>query len=265
MKMTRRMPATSRVVIHTENEIEGIRRAAQATAFVRRQLCEMITPGMTTLQIDEHARELIRQTGGTSAFHGYHGFPGQICISINDEVVHGIGRPDRVVRPGDIVSLDVGVKLNGYIGDTAETIVAGTQPEGRIEELLETTRNALGSGIAKARMGNYINDISAAVEQVVRNAGFAVVRDFVGHGCGCELHEPPEVPNFKSKQRGPRLRAGMILAIEPMVNAGTHRVQVDSTDGWTVTTADGSPSAHFEHMVLITKSKPEILTWPKTA
>jgi methionyl aminopeptidase len=260
------MTPKTQVVIHTDSELDGIRRAAQATAYVLDKLCEGIHPGMTSLQIDAEAERLIRETGGRSAFLGYHGFPGQICISINDEVVHGIGKAERVVQTGDLVSLDVGVKLDGFIGDTARTVAAGGTPTtAQNKALLDTTRKALEAGIAKARMGNYINDISKAVEKVVLDAGFTVVRDFVGHGCGCELHEPPEVPNFQQKQRGPKLRPGMVLAIEPMVNAGTHRVKVDRLDGWTVTTADGEPSAHFEHMVLITRNKPEILTWPKTA
>ncbi len=252
------------VVIHSEREIPGIRAAAQAAAQVLAELCAAVRPGMSTLQLDELAGEMIRATGGTSAFLGYHGYPGQVCISLNEEVVHGIARADRIILPGDLISLDVGVTLDGFIGDNARTVCAGRDPDPAQQALLDTTRESLMAGIAAATCGACINDISRAIEDVVRAGGFAVVRDFVGHGCGTALHEPPEVPNFAQRSRGPRLQPGMVLAIEPMVNQGTHRVTVDPKDKWTVRTADGAPSAHFEHMVLITKDNPEILTWPKT-
>lgn len=252
------------VIIHSEREIPGIRLAAQAAARVLDELCAAVRPGMSTLELDELAGERIRATGGGSAFLGYHGFPGQICISLNEEVVHGIGRADRVILPGDLVSLDVGVRLDGFIGDNARTLCAGREPSPGQQALLDATREGLMAGIAAAVNGNFVNDISRAVEQVVVNCGFAVVRDFVGHGCGTALHEAPEVPNFAQRQRGARLQPGMVLAIEPMVNQGTHRVNVDPGDKWTVRTADGALSAHFEHMVLITQDNAEILTWPKT-
>lgn len=253
------------VVIHSPREIVGIRAAADAAARVLDELCAAVRPGMSTLELDELAEGRIRATGGTSAFLGYHGYPGQICISLNDEVVHGIGRADRILAPGDLVSLDVGVCLAGCIGDNARTVCVGREPSPEQQALLDATRDALAAGIAAAVNGKFVNDISRAVEAVVRARGFAVVRDFVGHGCGTALHEPPEVPNFAQPGRGPRLQPGMVLAIEPMVNQGTHRVAVDPQDKWTVRTADGAPSAHFEHMVLITKDNAEILTWPKTA
>jgi methionyl aminopeptidase len=253
-------------VVHNTQAIHGIREAAQATARVLRRLSTSVMPGMTTLQIDELASALIHDQGGTSAFHNYHGFPGQVCISLNDEVVHGIGSPERVVAPGDLVSLDVGVRLNGFLGDSAVTFVAGGEahadPEAR--RLIQITEAGLEAGIAAARGGAHVGDIGRAVEAVVSRAGFAVVRDFVGHGCGRDLHEPPEVPNFAGPARGVRLRPGMVLAIEPMVNAGKAGVMVES-DGWTVRTADGTLSAHVEHMVLITDDEPEVLTWRKTA
>ncbi|MBT3379872.1 MAG: type I methionyl aminopeptidase [Lentisphaerae bacterium] len=252
------------VVIHTEREIAGIREACAATAHVRDELCASVRPGISTRQIDDLARGLIAQVGGTSAFLGYRGFPGQICISLNDEVVHGIGRADRVIQCGDLVSLDVGVKLNGFIGDTARTVAVPPPSSPVAASLMHATQESLEAGIAAACGGCYVNDISRAVERVILDAGFTAVRDFVGHGCGCALHEPPEVPNFAQRDRGPKLRAGMVLAIEPMVNAGGHQVRVEE-DGWTVRTADHSLSAHFEHMVLITNGKPEILTCPKTA
>ncbi len=252
------------VTVHSQKEIAGIRAAARKTAEVRERLRGLIRPGVTTLDFDRLAGDLIRATGGESAFAGYHGFPGQICISLNDEVVHGVGRPGRVIAPGDIVSIDVGVRFNGFVGDTALTACAGeVAPSPLAGRLLETTWQALQAGVRAACAGAFVNDISRAVQTVAETAGFSVVRDFVGHGCGCQLHEPPEVPNYAQSKRGPRLRPGMVLAIEPMVNAGTPRVKIDNQDGWTVRTQDGSLSAHFEHMVLITKGKPEILTWPK--
>lgn len=252
------------VVIHSEQEIEGIRQAARKTGETREKLRDLIRPGMSTLDLDRLAGNLIAQTGGSSAFLGYHGFPGQVCISINEEVVHGIGRADRIIMPGDLVSIDVGVSVDSFVGDTAFSVRVGMESgDDGTDELLKVTWQALEAGIEAAQAGAYINDISRAVEKVVTKTGFSVVRDFVGHGCGCHLHEPPEVPNFAQSTRGPRLRPGMVLAIEPMVNRGTHRVVVDRTDGWTVRTCDGEWSAHFEHMVLITKGKPEILTWPK--
>ncbi|NOY80665.1 MAG: type I methionyl aminopeptidase [Kiritimatiellaeota bacterium] len=256
-----------RVVVHTHKEIRGICAAARAAAEILQALCETVRPGMSTLDVDRLAGDLIRQAGGSSAFNGYHGFPGQICISLNAEVVHGIGRADRIIQPGDLVSLDVGVKLDGYIGDTAATVCAGGPAACRTPEaarLIAAACDGLAQGISVAVAGNRVDAIGRAVENVVTRAGFSVVRDFVGHGCGVELHEPPEVPNFASAKRGPRLEPGMVLAIEPMVNAGGCEIRVES-DGWTVRTADGALSAHAEHMVLITDGKPEILTWRKTA
>ena len=255
----------AKVIIHSRSEVEGIRRAAQTTAWVRDELCRRVRPGMSTGELDRIARTLIAETGGTSAFNGYHGFPGQICISINEEVVHGIGNADRLIAAGDLVSLDVGVRLEGFIGDTATTVPAGGGTSAEARRLVGVAKQALQAGIARARCGNTVNDISKAVQETVESSGFSVVRDFVGHGCGCELHEPPEVPNFAQSHPGARLRAGMVLAIEPMVNSGSYHVTVDEKDGWTVRTRDGGLSAHVEHMVLITKDEPEILTWPKTA
>lgn len=252
------------VIVHTEKDLQGIKKAARATADVLRQLEAFVRPGISTLQLDRKAGEYIRQAGGKSAFLGYHGFPGQICISVNDEIIHGIGRADRILAPGDLVSMDVGVQLDGFIGDSALTACVGKAPDQQTQALMTATREALQAGMENAKSGNYINDISKAVEAVVKQYGFSVVRDFVGHGCGCELHEPPEVPNFAQRSRGPRLVPGMVLAIEPMVNTGSYRVEIDRSDNWTVRTADGGLSAHFEHMVLITRGQPEILTWRKT-
>lgn len=250
-------------VIHTPEEIEGIRHAAAVTAGVLHRVCAMARPGMTTKELDELAGAEIVATGGVSAFHGYHGFPGQVCISVNDEVVHGIGYPDRVIAFGDIISIDCGIRLNGFIGDTARTVAIGPV-SGEVAQLLNVTEASLHKGIAAACGGNIVRDIGAAVSKEVEAAGFSIVREYVGHGVGVELHEPPEIPNYPSKRARQPLRPGMVIAIEPMVNVGSPRVKTDS-DGWTVRTQDGSWSAHFEHMVLITENEPEILTWHKTA
>ncbi len=250
-------------VIHTEDEIRRIRRAAELTAGVRDALPGLARPGMTTFDLDQLAGELIRETGGKSAFLGYYNYPGNICISVNDEVVHGIGRPDRILLDTDIVSIDVGVAIDGGVGDTALTFGFREQPED-IARLFKGTREALMAGIAEARAGNYVQNISQAVERVAKKYRLGIVREYVGHGCGTRLHEPPEVPNFVGNGRGPKLVPGMVLCIEPMLNLGTARVTTDRNDHWTVRTQDGAPSAHFEHMVLITDNEPEILTWPKT-
>jgi methionyl aminopeptidase len=250
-------------VIHTEEEISKIRQAAQMTAVVRDQIKEVARPGMSTYELDQIAGSLISDTGGTSAFLGYGGFPGNVCISVNDEVVHGIGRPDRILNESDIVSIDVGVAYEGGIGDSAITFAFSEDISKDVDRLLKNTQKALMAGIAKARMGNHIRDISAAVQKVAKAAKLGIVREYVGHGCGTKLHEPPEIPNFVCNQRGPKLIPGMVLAIEPMLNLGSYKVFTEK-DRWTVRTVDKTLSAHFEHMVLITENEPEILTWPKT-
>ncbi|MDD5727029.1 MAG: type I methionyl aminopeptidase [Victivallales bacterium] len=249
-------------IIHNSDEISRIRQAARLTAEVRDRIVPLAVPGMSTYELDQIAGGLIAETGGTSAFLGYGGFTGNICISVNDEVVHGIGRPDRIMQETDIVSIDVGVEFAGGIGDSATTFAFSDNPPDDVKRLLENTRKALDAGIAQARTGNFVRDISRAIEKVANAAHLGIVRDYVGHGCGTKLHEPPEVPNFVCSQRGPNLRPGMVLAIEPMLNLGTYRVFTEA-DRWTVRTADRKLSAHFEHMVLITENEPEILTWPK--
>jgi methionyl aminopeptidase len=261
--MKSRPMAHRNYVIHTEQELPGIRRAGQLARQVLDELCAYIRPGLSTLQIDDHAKALFRQYGATSAFYQYRGFPGQTCLSINDEIVHGIGRADRLLKLGDIISVDVGVKKDGFIGDNARTICLGP-PTGDVATLLQVTQKSLMAGIAAAVPTNTVYDISVAIDAEIQRAGFSAVRDFVGHGCGVQLHEPPEVPNFPNRKSRERLRPGMVLAIEPMVNMGTHRFTIDA-DGWTVRTADGKWSAHFEHMILITENQPEILTWVTTA
>ena len=250
-------------VLYTPGEISGIRIAAQATAQVRDELASMITPGMTTAEVDELAGRLIAATGGTSSFLNYNGFPAQICISVNDVVIHGIASPAQVLQTGDLVSLDLGVTINGCTGDSAVSFIVGRAPDPDEARLLETTREALMAGIEAAVAGNHIRDISRAVERCAVAGHLGIVREFVGHGCGSRLHEPPDIPNYNCGRPGPRLQPGMVLAIEPMFTLGSPKVRV-AADGWTVHTCDGKKSAHFEHMVLITDKQPEILTWRKT-
>lgn len=237
-----------------------MRVACRAAAEILQAVAALAVPGRTTGELNDAAGEMIAARGGKSPFHGYKGYPGQICVSVNEEVVHGIPGK-RKLQYGDIVSLDVGIIFNGYVGDNAATVAVGlVQP--RTQELLQVTQRALFAGIAQARKGHRVGDISHAVQTTVEAHGFSVVREFVGHGVGRKMHEDPQIPNFGRPKDGPKLKPGMTLAIEPMINAGTHEVQVLS-DGWTVVSADGAPSAHFEHTVLVTETEPEILTWLK--
>jgi methionyl aminopeptidase len=250
-------------IIHTPEEIVRIRRAAEVTAQVRDEVARLAHPGMTTFDLDQLAGQLINATGGRSAFKNYHGYPGNICISVNDVVIHGIGRPDVIITEDDIVSIDVGVCIDGAIGDCALTFgFKELKPD--VKRLLDGTRECLAEGIAAAVNGKFVRDISAAVEKCARRHKLGIVREFVGHGCGIQLHEAPEVPNYTGWGKGARLEPGMVICIEPMMNLGTDSVKLDRKDGWTVRTADGKLSAHFEHMILITENEPEILTWPKT-
>ena len=241
-------------------EIQKMRASCAAAAEILQTVAGMVEPGRTTKELDEVAGELIARFGGKSPFFGYKGYPGNICVSVNEEVVHGIPGKRRV-QYGDIVSLDVGIVLDGYVGDNATTVAVGVVKP-RTQELLRVTQMALEAGITQARAGNRVGDISHAVQSVVEGHGFSVVREFVGHGVGKKLHEEPQIPNYGRAGDGPKLKPGMTLAIEPMTNAGVTEVQM-LNDGWTVVTADGQPSAHFEHTVLVTDGEPEILTWPK--
>ncbi len=245
------------VVIKTSDDLVRMRVSNRLAARVRDEVANWIRPGVTTREIGAYAAELIRQAGGECAFLGYRGFPGTICISVNDEVVHGIPGPRRV-EIGDIVSLDIGVLINGFYGDTATTVMVGVTDPAWIR-LVRVARQALQAGVEKAVCGNRVSDISHAVQSTVEKAGFTVVRDFVGHGIGRELHEDPQVPNYGKPGKGVLLRTGMTLAIEPMVNMGKASVKV-MEDGWTVRTRDRKPSAHFEHTVAISNAGPEILT-----
>jgi len=247
-------------IIHTQEEIERIRVAAAAAARAREQIAAAVIPGMTTKELDMIAGAVIRDLGGIPTFLGYSGYPANICISVNEEVVHGIASPRRVINEGDVVSVDVGVTINGAVGDTAKTIYVGSGvPPKDVQRLLSGTELSLEAGILAAKNGNCIQDISRAVERVAVQHDLGVVREYVGHGCGIHLHEPPEIPNFSTRSPGVRLQPGMILCIEPMLNLGTHRVYIQP-DEWTVVTADGKKSAHFEHMVLIKEGQSEVLT-----
>jgi methionyl aminopeptidase len=245
------------IVLKNEREQQAMRLAGGVAATVLDEVAAVVRPGVTTREIDDYAAERIRTHGGRSAFLGYKKYPCHLCISVNEEVVHGIaGR--RRLEFGDLVSLDVGVRYEGFIGDNARTVpVGGCSPAA--QKLIDVTERALYEGISQARAGNRVLDISRAVQSLVEANGFGVVREFVGHGVGRSMHEEPQVPNFVDGKSSPRLRPGMTLAIEPMVNAGVAAVRMLG-DGWTVVSADGQWSAHFEHTVLITDDAAEILT-----
>jgi len=249
---------TRPITLKSRKEIQVMRKANRIVAETLDKLGEIIAPGMTTLQLDIFAEKFARKKGAIPAFKGYRGFPGSLCVSINDEVVHGIPSARTILKEGDIVSVDFGVRLDGYYGDAAVTLPVG-RINADLELLIAVTRDSLVAAIAEVKVGNRVNDISRAVQNHVERHGFSVVRQFVGHGIGCQLHEPPEIPNYNRHEVTPRLLPGMVLAIEPMVNAGSFEVRV-LKDGWTVVTADHSSSAHFEHTVLVTESDPEILS-----
>lgn len=250
------------IYIKTQKEIDFIRDSCRIVAETLRLVSSNVKPGVTTFELDRIAEDYIRSNDAIPAFKGYSqgglpGFPGSICTSLNDEVVHGI--PGEVkIQEGDIISLDVGVLKNNYYGDAATTVAVGKISNVK-KKLLEVTEKSLQLGIEQAKSGNRVHDISAAIQEYVEQNGFSVVRDLCGHGVGKFLHEDPAVPNFGKRGTGSKLKKGMTLAIEPMVNAGGYEV-ITSSDGWTVLTADGSPSAHFEHTILILDDLPEILT-----
>jgi methionyl aminopeptidase len=243
--------------LRNEKEIEAIRHSCKIVVDTLNYVAEIVTDGMTTQQLADEIENFIVKRHAKPAFKGYQGFPGSACISLDDEVVHGIPSK-RTIKKNSLVKVDVGVEANGYFGDAAKTFVVGEQNQ-QVCTLLKTTKEALMLGIEQALYGNRLSDISHAIQTHVEKAGFSVVRQLVGHGVGRALHEDPQIPNFGKPGRGPRLRPGMVLAIEPMVNAGTHDVTTDD-DGWTVRSADGTLSAHFEHTVVIRKSGAEILT-----
>jgi methionyl aminopeptidase len=245
------------VFTRSREEIEKIRVSAQLVAKTLRELGRAARPGVTTAELDRLAETFIRDHGGRPAFKGYRGFPSSICSSVNEEVVHGMPGP-RTLCDGDIIGIDVGVEKDGYYGDAALTFAVGSASD-EVRKLLEVTRESLMQGIAQARPGNRVGDISNAIQRHVESHGHSVVRALVGHGIGREMHEEPAVPNFGPAGRGPRLMAGLVLAIEPMVNVGGFEV-VTRPDGWTVATKDGALSAHFEHTVAVGLEGPEILS-----
>ena len=246
------------ISLKSPREIECMRRAGRLTAQARALAGSLVRPGVTTHEIDTAVRKFIESHGAKPSFLGYGGFKGSACISINEEVIHGIPGP-RKLQEGDIVSVDVGAFLDGFHGDCAATFPCG-QVSDEAMELIRVTERSFWEGIKLARAGNRVFDISHAVQQYVESHGCSVVRDFVGHGVGAKLHEPPEVPNFGPAGHGPRLQPGMTIAVEPMVCAGDWRVKV-LKDGWTTVSADGSLTAHYENTILITDGEPEVLTW----
>lgn len=248
------------IVLKNDRDIDAMRVAGKVASLVLQDVCHWIAPGKMTKEIDAYAAARIKSYGARSAFLGYRKYPCHVCLSVNEQVVHGLAN-DRRVQFGDIISIDVGVFYDGYIGDTARTVaVGGCSPFA--QRLMDVTERALYEGISEAHPGKRVSDISHAIQSFVESNGFSVVREFVGHGVGRTMHEEPQVPNYVDGKSSPKLRPGMTLAIEPMVNAGSPAVEV-LKDGWTVVTRDGMPSAHFEHTVLITDAEPEILTCPQ--
>jgi len=246
------------IILKSKNEIEFIREAGKIVAYTHELLREAIKPGISTFELDEIAYKAIIKHNARPSFKGYGGFPASICASKNEVVVHGIPRKDDILMEGDIISIDIGAEYKGYHGDAAKT-----HPVGKITEddakLIKETRASFYKGIEQALVGKRLSDISHAIQSHVEEFGFSVVREFVGHGVGRSLHEDPQIPNYGPPDRGPRLESGMVLAIEPMINQGTYKVQV-LEDGWTVKTIDGKKSSHYEHTIAITDNGPDILT-----
>lgn len=245
------------VIRKSDRELALMREAGRIVAITQARLVESTIAGVTTAELDTLAHETVTRLGATPAFLGYRGFPASLCIAINEEVVHGIPGP-RVLEEGDIVSMDFGAIYRGYHGDAAVTVGVGNISE-QAQELIDTTRGALEAGIAQATNGSYLGDISWAIQTHAESRGFSVVRQYVGHGIGRNMHEDPQIPNYGQRERGIRLKPGMTFALEPMVNVGTYLTQV-LEDDWTVVTDDGELSAHFEHTIAITNGEPEILT-----
>jgi len=248
------------IILKSEREIAAMREAGRLTALAHQEVAKAIAPGITTAELDHIAETFIRKMGGSPSFKGYLGYPASICASLNEEVVHGIPSQQRKLREGDVISVDIGVFYGGFHGDMARTWPVGAVSE-EAARLLAVTEESLARGIAQVRLGGHLSDIGHAVQAYVESQGFSVVRDYVGHGIGTKMHEDPQIPNFGPPGQGPQLRPGMVLAIEPMVNAGGHPVKTLG-DGWTVVTIDGSLSAHFEHTVALTEQGAQILTLP---
>lgn len=245
------------IIGKSKKELEKMRAAGQLVGLVLQDLREMVEPGITTIEIDRRAEKMIRDAGALPTFKGYHGFPYSICASVNEQVVHGFPSNYKLME-GDIFSIDCGVTLDGYVGDTATTV-----PVGRVSaeclDLVRVTEECLDRAIEECRPGKHLGDIGAAVQQHAEAHGYSVVRDYVGHGIGRHMHEDPQIPNYGKPGQGPKIKAGYVFAVEPMVNMGTHHTKVLG-DGWTVITLDGKPSAHSEHTIAITEEGPEVLT-----
>jgi methionyl aminopeptidase len=247
------------IVCKSQSEIEKMRRSGHIVRQVLDELKAMVAPGVSTMDLERVAEQRIKELGAKPAFKGYYDYPCVLCTSVNEEIVHGIPSPKHMLKAGDIVSIDCGVVLDGYYGDAAVTVAVGDSISPERQKLLQVTEASLYKAIEQAKVGNSIGDIGGAVQEYVEANGFSVVREFVGHGIGTKLHEEPQVPNFRSNGANTRLREGMVLAIEPMVNSGGPEAKV-LADKWTAVTADGSSSAHFEHCVAVTRNGPLILT-----
>lgn len=246
------------IVIKSQREIDYMREAGRILALTHEEIKKLIKPGISTYEIDKRGEEVIRSFGCIPSFLNYNGYPASICISVNDEVVHGIPSKERILKDGDIVSLDAGVIYKGYHSDSARTYGVG-QIDEKSQDLIDVTKESFFQGLKMCRAGNHINDISRAIFEYTTQRGYSVVRDLVGHGVGAKLHEAPEIPNFITRKKGPKLKPGMTLAVEPMINIGSYEV-VWLDDEWTVVTADGSRSAHYENTILITDGDPVILS-----
>lgn len=247
------------IVCKSQAEIEKMRRSGHIVRQILDELRQLVAPGVTTMDLEKAAAARIKELGAKPAFKGYYGYPCVLCTSVNEEIVHGIPSSKRVLKAGDIVSIDCGVVLDGYYGDAAITVAVGDSVSPERKKLMEVTEQSLYKAIEQVKLGNTVSDIGGAVQEFVEANGFSVVREFVGHGIGTKLHEEPQVPNFRSRGAETRLREGMVLAIEPMVNSGRPEAKV-LEDKWTAITADGSSSAHFEHCVAVTRNGPLILT-----
>jgi methionyl aminopeptidase len=243
----------------SQAEVEKMRRSGQIVRQVLQEVKAMVAPGVSTMDLERAAEDKIRELGAKPAFKGYYDYPCVLCTSVNNEIIHGIPSAKRVLKEGDIVSIDCGVVLDGYYGDSAITVPVGGKVSDELKKLLEVTETSLKKAIEEVRLGKTVGDVGAAVQEYVEANGFSVVRDFVGHGIGTRLHEDPQVPNYGTRGHGTRLREGMVLAIEPMVNIGKPGARV-LEDKWTAVTEDGSYSAHFEHCVAVTKNGPLVLT-----
>jgi methionyl aminopeptidase len=247
------------IIYKSPDEVDKMRKAGRIVAGTIQRVLAAVRPGVTTADLDRVAEAYIVEAGAVPSFKGYKGFPASICVSIDNEIVHGIPSPKRVVKEGSLLSLDFGAIWEGFHGDSAVTVIVGEPPSSEVEKLVRVTEDALSAGIAQIRPGGRLSDISNAVQQVAEGAGFQVVREYVGHGIGRSMHEDPQIPNYGPPGRGPELKPGLVIAVEPMVNLGGWETRV-LADDWTVVTADGSLSAHFEHTIAVTEDGHEVLT-----